>query len=100
MQTAALRALEFDRIIEAVRAFALTPLGDERLSGLAPSTDAHEVAQRLAATTQTTEYVARHGVFPLRGSAELPQILSALAVEGPALEGPKLLVLAAFLDSL
>ena len=32
MQSAVLRALEFDRIVEMVRGFALTPMGDERLA--------------------------------------------------------------------
>ena len=31
MQPGALRALEFDRIVEAVRGLALTPMGSERL---------------------------------------------------------------------
>ena len=35
MQPGVLRALEFDRIVEAVRGFALTPMGDERLARLA-----------------------------------------------------------------
>src|SRR5438034_3220150 len=100
MQPSALRALEFDRIVEAVRGFALTPMGAERLAHLQPSTEHRQVAQLLAATTETTRYVAAHGVFPLRASAELPQILAALAVEGRALEAPRLLALASFLDSI
>src|SRR5438105_3066845 len=100
MQPSALRALEFHRIVEAVGGFALTPMGAERLARLQPSTDARHVAQLLAATTETTRYVAAHGVFPLRASAELPQILAALAVEGRALEAPRLLALASFLDSI
>jgi DNA mismatch repair protein MutS2 len=100
MQPSALRALEFDRIVEAVRDFALTPMGAERLDRLQPSTDAGTVAGLLAATGETTRYVAAHGVFPLRASSELPQILTALAVEGRALEALRLLALATFLDSI
>jgi DNA mismatch repair protein MutS2 len=100
MQSSALRALEFDRIVETVRGFALTPMGAERLARLQPSTDPRQVAQLLAATTETTRYIAAHGVFPLRASNELPQILAALAVEGRALEAQRLLALAAFLDSI
>ena len=48
MQPGALRALEFDRIVEAVKAFALTPMGAERLARLQPSTDPRQVAQLLA----------------------------------------------------
>jgi len=51
MQPAALKALEFDRIVEMVRGFALTPMGDERLARIEPSPDPQKVAQLLAATT-------------------------------------------------
>ena len=100
MQPSALRALEFDRIVEAVTGFALTPMGAERLSRLRPSTDPQQVAQWQAATTETVRFIAAHGVFPLRASSELPQILAALAVEGRALEALRLLALATFLDSI
>jgi DNA mismatch repair protein MutS2 len=100
MQLNALRALEFDRIVEAVSGFALTPMGAECLAALEPSTDAQKVAQVLAATTETMRFVAAHGLFPLRASSDLPQILAALAVEGRALEPLRLLALAAFLDSM
>jgi len=100
MQTSALRALEFDRIVEAVTDFALTPMGADRLSRLAPSTDPQQVTQWQAATTETVRFVTAHGLFPLRASSELPQILTALGVEGRALESLRLLALATFLDSI
>src|SRR5471032_1223019 len=100
MQPSALRALEFDRIVEAVTDFALTPMGAERLSRLQPSTDPQKVARWQAATSETVRFVTAHGVFPLRASSELPQILAALAVEGRALESLRLLALATFLDSI
>jgi DNA mismatch repair protein MutS2 len=100
MQPSALRALEFDRIVEAVVDFALTPMGAERLAALQPSTDAQRVAQLLAATTETARYVAAHDGFPFRASAEMPQILVSLAVEGRALEPLRLLALANFLESI
>jgi len=99
MQPGALRALEFDRIVEAVRDLALTPMGAERLARLAPSTDAQKVAQLLAATTETARYLAANSLFPLRADGELPQILQLLAVEGRAIEPLRLLALAGFLDS-
>jgi len=99
MHAAALRALEFDRIVDAVRAFSLTPMGAERLAALEPSTDHGVVAELLASTTQAAQYIAKHGSFALRAHADLPEILGALAVEGRALEAPRLLALATFLDS-
>src|SRR5882672_7837866 len=100
MRPGALRALEFDRIVEAVKSFALTPVGAERLARLQPSTDPPQVAQLLAATSETARYIAAQGVFPLRASSDLPQTLAALAVEGRALEALRLLALAEFLDSI
>src|SRR5579872_1250505 len=96
MQPGALRALEFDRIVEAVRGFAATPMGRERL---APSTDAAAVAQLLAATTETVRYLSSGGALPLHAASDLPQTLAALAVEGRPLETLRLLLLASFLDS-
>jgi DNA mismatch repair protein MutS2 len=99
MQLSALRALEFDRIVEAVKTLALTPMGADRLARLQPSADPRQVAHLLAATSETARYIGANGLFPLRASADLPQILAALAIEGRALEAPRLLTLAAFLDS-
>lgn len=100
MQPSVLRALEFDRIVEAVKTFALTPMGWERLGRLQPSIDPQRVADLLAHTTEAARFLAAHGSLPLRASDDLPQIFAALAVEGRALEALRLLALAAFLDSL
>ena len=100
MHAATQRTLEFDRIVEAVAAFAVTPMGAERLSRLAPSGDPQKVAQLLAATSETARYLAATGRFSLQASAELTQIIGALAVEGRALEPLHLLALASFLDSI
>jgi DNA mismatch repair protein MutS2 len=100
MQPGALRALEFDRIVEAVRGFALTPMGAECLARLEPSIEPSHVAKLLGATSETRRYLDDNALFPLRASSELPQILNALAVEGRALEPLRLIALADFLDSI
>src|SRR5580765_6133078 len=100
MQPGALRALEFDRIVEAVKTFALTPMGAERLGRLQPSVDHGIVANLLAHTTEAARFLAANGSLPLRASDDLPQIFAALAVEGRALEALRLLALAGFLESL
>ena len=99
MQPGVLRALEFDKIVEAVKSLAVTPMGAERLARLRPSVDPQEVADLPAHTTETTRFLTKHAGFPLGASAELPQILSALAIEGSALDPHQLLSLASFLDS-
>ncbi len=100
MQPGTQRALEFDRIVEAVTGFALTPMGRERLARLQPSIEGAAVAQALAGTTETARYVAARGTFPIHASSELPQILGALAIEGRALDAVRLIALSAFLDSI
>ena len=99
MHAGTLRALEFDRIVEAVQRFALTPMGAERLGRLAPSTETGKVGHLLAETTEAGRFLTANGAFPLRANSDLPQIFDALAVEGRPLEPLRLLTLAAFLDS-
>jgi DNA mismatch repair protein MutS2 len=99
MQPGALRALEFDRVVEAVTTFALTPMGSERLAELQPSVDPRKVADLLAHTTEAVRFLASNGRLPLRASDDLPQIFDALAVEGRPLEATRLLALATFLES-
>ena len=99
MHAGTLRALEFDRVVEAVRSFALTPLGAGRLAELRPQTDLRGVQSALAGTTETVEYLADNPLIPLEAPADLENILSRLAIEARALESSQLLKLADFLAS-
>jgi DNA mismatch repair protein MutS2 len=94
-----LRALEFDRVVDAVRSFALTPMGAERLARLAPTSDAQKVAHLLATTSEAAQYASKLGAFPLRAADDLPEVLGSLAVAQRALPPLRLLALASFLDS-
>ena len=80
----ATRTLEFDRIVDAVTALALTPLGAAALSELEPSTDPKVVVAAQEATSETVRFLERHPLFPLRAGESLPEALDALAVTGPA----------------
>src|SRR6185436_9807885 len=99
MHPGALRALEFDRIVEAVCRYAQTPPGRARLAELRPESDAWRVARTLDATAETAAFLA-DGQIGLRAPADLDAIVDALAVEGRALEPQQLLGLGAFLASL
>jgi DNA mismatch repair protein MutS2 len=99
MHTGALRALEFDRIVAAVRSFALTPTGAARLELLRPDADVSRVRESLLATTETVHYLADNAIFPLRATDDLPELLDLLTVEGRALEPLRLLRLADYLES-
>jgi DNA mismatch repair protein MutS2 len=99
MHPGALRALELDRIVEAVCRFAQTPPGLARLTRLAPLTDPREVAAALDATAETVRFLAESPIG-LRAPDDLDTILSALTVEGRAIEPRQLLALADFLASI
>ncbi len=99
MHDGSLRALEFDRIVDAVRSLALTPLGAAALSGLAPQTDARAVRTALSATSEGVQFLASYDL-PLRGPEDLEEALGALAIEGRLLEPRQLRGLATFLASI
>jgi DNA mismatch repair protein MutS2 len=98
MHAGALRALEFDRIVEAVSRFAQTPPGASRLAKLQPLYDSRAVAAALAATAETTRFL-RDEHITLQAPEDLDSILVSLAVEGRVLEPQTLVSLAAFLAS-
>ena len=99
MHEGTLPALEFDRVVAAVRSLTLTPLGAAAIDRLAPETDAHAVAARLAATSQGVAYLEANAPFGLDAPADLQQTVAALAVEGRVVEPPQLVGLARFLAS-
>jgi len=100
MHPGALKALEFDRVVAAVRRLARTPLGEARLNDLAPLTDPRRVEQALAGTTEAAAYLAANGGFALTAPSGLQAALGALPIEGRALEAAALLALAEFLLSM
>ena len=93
------RTLEFDRVVEAVTAMALTPLGEEALAALAPSSDPKVVVAAQDATSETVTFLERHPLFPLRAGEALPEALEALAVVGRPLDPLQLRLVADFFDS-
>jgi DNA mismatch repair protein MutS2 len=99
MQQGALRALEFDRIVDSVSRLAQTPPGGDRLARLQPLDDAREVASALATTAEAVRFLSGVGDIALRAPAELGEILESLGVEGRALEPVQLIGLSTFLAS-
>jgi DNA mismatch repair protein MutS2 len=98
MHPGALKALEFDRIVEAVRRFAHTPPGAARLAKLQPQTDPRVVAHALSATAETARFL-RDEQMALQAPEDLDTLLMALAIEGRVLEPQSLVGLASFLSS-
>lgn len=99
MNEGAIRSLEFDRIVEVVQSFALTPLGAAQLATLRPQTDIQSAQAALAATTECARFLAANGSVPLDAPPDLDECLTRLAVEGLPLEAGQLRGLARFLLS-
>ena len=99
MHEGALRALEFDRIVEVVKSFALTPLGASQLAKLRPQTDMRSAQTALAATTECVTYLDSNNPFTLDCPPNIESILTNLAIEGLALDAGQLRGLADFLTS-
>jgi DNA mismatch repair protein MutS2 len=99
MHSGALKALEFDRIVDAVCRLAQTAPGAERLAGLQPFRETADVSAALAATAETARFLSGSGDIALHAPGDLDAILTSVAVEGRALEPPQLLGLAAFVAS-
>lgn len=99
MHPGGLKALEFDRIVDAVSRLAVTPLGAARLQAMVPSTDPRTVAAALAATSEARALLGEHGAWPLEAPAGLEATLTTLAIEGRPLEASALVGFARFLSS-
>ncbi|MDQ3346471.1 MAG: Smr/MutS family protein [Acidobacteriota bacterium] len=98
MHAGALRALEFDRIVHAVRRFALTPTGAARLARLEPLVEPAAVSAALDATAEAARFLDDNALG-LQAPEDLETLLESLSVEGRALEAGHLLALASFLAS-
>ena len=79
MHAGALRALEFDRIVEAVRRFALTPPELRGSRAAAARRRGIGVAPRLRATTETVRFLADNQLR-LHAPEDLETILESLGV--------------------
>ena len=98
MHAGALRALEFDRIVEVIRGFAQTPLGEAQLAALQPAVEPRTVAAALAATSETVAFLTTSRIA-VQAPPEIEAILEGLGVDGRPLEPLQLLALATFLST-
>ena len=99
MHPAVLRALEFERIREALAREASTSLGQDRALSLDPATGLTEVRHRLDLTREATSFVKASGSLALDGPDDLPEILGHLEIAEQPLAPLQLLGLARFVAS-
>jgi DNA mismatch repair protein MutS2 len=99
MQSAVLRALEFDRIREALAQQAQTPFGRERALALQPTADPESVRHQLDQTREAVAFLEAGGDLSIDAGDELPAVLDGLSVAGEPLTPLQLISLARFTES-
>jgi DNA mismatch repair protein MutS2 len=99
MQPAVLKALEFDRIREALASDALTPLGRSRALALTPAIDSAEVQRRLDRLAEAVRFAGADGSLAIWAPEDLLATLDALGIAGQPLDPLPLVGVARFLDS-
>lgn len=99
MQAVVLRALEFDRVREALASRTLTPLGRERALALVPAGE-HEVVQaELDLTVEAVRFVREGGSLAISAPEDILTSLAALGVADEPLDPLALRGLARMLSS-
>jgi DNA mismatch repair protein MutS2 len=78
MNKKALHTLEYDKIIEKLAAFAVSPMAKERARELQPATVMSDIAQWQQETTEATDMILRKGTPSFGGFREIrPQLKRA-----------------------
>jgi len=85
MDDHSLKALEFYRILEILKEFSISPLGQKRCLALRPSKDLRSIQSRLAEVFELKETLKTFGDIPIRGLKDIEAALKRLEVEGAAL---------------
>lgn len=99
MQPSVFRAVEFDRIREALAREASTSLGRERALSLEPAVDRADVQHRLNLTSEAAVLESSTPGLAIDGPEDLGDILAHLDVAGEPLAPLELLGLARFASS-
>ena len=86
-----LKALEFDKVVALVTAFAVSALGRQRAAAIRPSSDLAEVARRLRTTAELVGLRSRSGGVPIDDFVDQRELMLAVAPEDAVLGGEALL---------
>lgn len=82
MNEKVLKTLEFDKIIEKLKGFAISPMGKEKTSQLKPVSDLNEIAQAQKETTEAAAMSLKKGNIPLGGLKEIRPQLKRVSMGG------------------
>lgn len=85
MDNRSLKALEFFQVLEALKEFSVSPLGQRRCLTLRPSSNLPVIESQLTEVLELKKILEIHGDVPLRGLKDVEEILRKLNVEGSVL---------------
>src|SRR5271165_5536321 len=80
------RVLEFDALRELLRGYASSPLGQQRIATLAPSTDRDWIESQQELTSEIREFRRVGGRFDFFGLIEIRQLVEKSRIAGAVLE--------------
>ena len=80
------RVLEFESLRDLLRGYALSPLGQDRIAGLAPSTDLAWIEHQHRLASEIREFRRAGGGFEFTGLEDITQLLDKSRIAGAALE--------------
>jgi DNA mismatch repair protein MutS2 len=80
------RVLEFDPLRQLLRGYASSPLGQQRIAALAPSTDCDWIQTQQELTSEIREFRRVGGRFDFSGLIEVGELVDKSRIAGAALE--------------
>jgi len=85
MDDRSLKALEFYHLLEILKEFSVSPLGQKRCKALRPSKDLLLIRSRLTEVLELRDILETLGEIPLRGLKDIELVFKRLEVEGSVL---------------
>jgi len=92
------RVLEFEGVREMLRVYASSPLGQARITALAPSGEQEWIERQQAMTEEIREYRRVGGRFDFSGLNDPSALVQKARIEGAALEAGELREILAVVD--
>jgi DNA mismatch repair protein MutS2 len=91
MDNRSLKALEFHSLLNILKDFSISPLGQKRCLALTPSRNRFLIESRLTDVVELKELLETQGDLPLRGLKDIGELLKRLEVKGSVLQVEEIL---------
>ncbi len=74
--------LEFNKVLDLIANYALSPMAKSKIMALEPFEHIEDIQRALNETTDTTRLLVQKGDLPLRGIKDIQAIIKRLAIQG------------------